>query len=60
MFNEDDVRQIESRGSSVSAVDRQIERFKKGFPWMKIVAPATPEKGITVLDGERRGRRQVL
>lgn len=53
MFNEDDVRQIESRGSSVSAVDRQIERFKKGFPWMKIVAPATPEKGITVLDGER-------
>lgn len=50
MFNEDDVRQIESRGSSVAAVDRQIERFKKGFPWMKICAPATPARGIAVLD----------
>lgn len=50
MFNGDDVKQIESLGSSVTAVDRQIERFKKGFPWMKISAPATPSKGIAVLD----------
>ncbi|MBO4340402.1 MAG: DUF4301 family protein [Bacteroidales bacterium] len=28
---------------------QQIERFKKGFPWMKIVSAATPERGITVL-----------
>ena len=52
MFNEDDVRQIESRGSSVAAVDRQIERFKKGFPWMKICAPATPGNGIVVMDAD--------
>ena len=52
MFNEDDVRQIESRGSSVAAVDRQVERFKKGFPWMKICAPATPGNGIAVMDAE--------
>ena len=49
MFNSDDIRQIESRGSSAAVVERQIERFKKGFPWMKISAPATPGKGIAVL-----------
>lgn len=52
MFNGDDVRQIESRGSSVAAVDRQIERFKKGFPWIRICAPATPGNGICVLDDD--------
>ncbi len=28
---------------------QQVERFKKGFPWMKIVGAATPQRGITVL-----------
>ncbi len=31
-------------------MNAQIERFRKGFPWLKIVAPATPERGIEVLD----------
>ena len=30
----------------------QIERFKTGFPWMDIIAPATPSKGIRVLSPE--------
>ena len=50
MFTNDDIRQIEERGSTVKTVQDQVERFKKGFPWMKIVAPATPERGIQVLD----------
>ncbi|MBR1707126.1 MAG: DUF4301 family protein [Bacteroidales bacterium] len=50
MFNRKDIRQIEGRGSSVREVERQVDRFKKGFPWMKIVGPATPERGIRVLD----------
>ena len=45
MLEEKDIRQIEERGSSVKTVEEQVERFKKGFPWMKIVAPATPERG---------------
>ena len=49
MFTDKDIRQIESRGSSVETAKGQVERFKKGFPWMKIEAPATPERGITVL-----------
>ena len=50
MFRKEDVAQIEQRGSSVQTAQQQVERFKQGFPWMKIVAPATPEKGIQVLD----------
>ena len=50
MFRKEDIEQIEQRGSSVQTVEQQVERFKQGFPWMKIVAPATPERGIQVLD----------
>lgn len=50
MFNQSDIRFINERGSSVQDTESQVERFKKGFPWMEIVAPATPEKGIEVLD----------
>lgn len=50
MFTKEDIAQIQERGSSVQTVEEQVERFKKGFPWLKIVAPATPAKGIEVLD----------
>ena len=56
MFNKDDINQIESRGSSVASAEAQVELFKKGFPWMKIIAPATPGKGICVLDEEEAGK----
>lgn len=49
MFTKEDIRQIEERGAQPSTVEAQVERFKTGFPWMDIVAPATPGKGITVL-----------
>ena len=50
MFTKEDIKQIEQRGSSVQTVEDQVERFRKGFPWLKIVAPATPAMGIQVLD----------
>lgn len=49
MITKDDIAGIESRGSSVAEVQAQLERFRKGFPWMDIVAPATPGRGIKVL-----------
>ena len=49
MFDQNDIRKIEERGSSVSEVEAQVERFRKGFPWLDIVAPATPGNGIKVL-----------
>ena len=35
-------------------INAQVERFKKGFPWLDIVAAATAERGIEVLDAERQ------
>ncbi|MBO7118537.1 MAG: DUF4301 family protein [Bacteroidales bacterium] len=35
-------------------IQKEIERFKVGFPWMDIVAPATPGKGIAVLDAAKQ------
>ena len=49
MFTKDDITQIEQRGSTLQTVQSQVERFAKGFPWLRIVAPATPERGIKVL-----------
>ncbi len=50
MFNQKDTQQIEERGATLRQVKEQIDHFKNGFPWMKIVGPATPERGIKVLD----------
>lgn len=33
-------------------INAQIERFRKGFPWLEIAAPATPGHGIKVLSQE--------
>ena len=52
MFTEKDIRQIEARGADLRQIEQQIEHFKHGFPWMKIVAPATPQRGIRVLSAE--------
>ena len=59
MFTKEDVAQIEQRGSNVTTVEDQVERFKKGFPWMKIVAPATPQRGIKVLDDAEDGFAEI-
>jgi len=52
MLSQKDIQQIEDRGITTREVKKQIEYFKSGFPWMKIVGPATPERGIKVLDEE--------
>ena len=56
MFDQNDIRKIEERGSSVSEVEAQVERFRKGFPWLDIVAPATPGNGIKVLGDDAADR----
>ncbi len=37
-----------------ATLNAQLERFRKGFPWLKIIAPATPTRGIEVLDEEQQ------
>ncbi len=49
MFTEKELRQIADRGLTVAAVERQIENFKKGFPFLKVVRAASPGDGVAVL-----------
>jgi hypothetical protein len=49
MFTENDLQQIASRGSDAGEVQRQIERFKKGFPYIHLRRPAGSGDGIRIL-----------
>ncbi len=52
MFTENDIIQINERGSSVAEIEKQIGHFIKGFPFMNLLKPATKGDGITVLTAE--------
>jgi len=50
MFTETDLIQLAEQGVEPSTATQQIENFKKGFPYLKITAPATINNGILKLD----------
>ncbi len=52
MFTEKDLQQIAAHGLTKEAVEVQIENFRRGFPFLKIVRAASPSDGVTVLSVE--------
>jgi len=56
MFTKNDLEQIRDRGSELRTVERQIENFKKGFPFIKLEKAATPADGIVVMKPEEISR----
>ncbi len=50
MFSETDLKQLAEHGVDYSIATEQIENFRKGFPFLKITAPATVNDGIIKLD----------
>ena len=52
MFTEKERSQIEAHGLTVEQVERQIENFCKGFPFLKVVSAASPADGIVTLSAE--------
>jgi hypothetical protein len=53
MFTSSDLKQLQTLGISQSEAERQVENFKKGFPFLKVLNPATPPKGILQPDKKR-------
>ncbi len=49
MFTEKDLQQIRARGSELSTIEKQIQNFKKGFPYIRLAGAATPDDGIKTL-----------
>lgn len=52
MFTESDIKQLKEKGINQSVVENQIEIFRKGFPFLRIVKPATVGDGIIKLESE--------
>jgi len=46
MFHQKDIEQIKNKGLTVEKIERQISYFKSDFPFIKLSAPAVPDKGI--------------
>jgi len=49
-FTAEDRQQIQSHGLTVETVEEQIQKFKKGTPYLKLDRPCTPGDGIRQLD----------
>jgi len=49
MFTQDDYKQLEQKGITVSQVVEQLQFFEQGFPALKIKASASTDKGIMVV-----------
>ena len=52
MFTENDLKQFKKRDIPLEKIEQQIENFRKGFPFVKLVAAAVPGNGIHVLNDD--------
>lgn len=52
MLNAKDKEMLSSKGISAEAIDEQLNRFKNGFPFLKINSVATVNNGIKQLSGK--------
>ncbi len=50
MISQKDIQQLRAQGKDLGLVEKQIDNFRKGFPYMKLVKPATIGDGIVSLD----------
>ncbi|MEP2026930.1 MAG: DUF4301 family protein [Reichenbachiella sp.] len=53
MFSTDQEKYIESRGSDVATIKKQISDFKSGFPFLNLDRPASIGDGITKLSANQ-------
>lgn len=51
-----DLELLHAKGISQETLDSQLRRFTIGFPYLKVMAPATPGRGILTLTRQERDR----
>ena len=54
MINEQDKALLEKKGISETHLQRQLEYFKKGFPYLRLAATASVQRGILCPDANER------
>ena len=45
MLKKEDLKQIRDKGISEEQISKQLEDFKRGFPYLKLEGAATPKEG---------------
>ncbi|MFY9364265.1 MAG: DUF4301 family protein [Bacteroidales bacterium] len=60
MFTQQDKKAIKKRGLTLTEVEKQLQSFRKGFPPLDILGPATPGNGITCLTAEEQQKFAAL
>ena len=60
MFSEKDLQQMKDHGLNLETVERQIENFRRGFPFLNVVRAASPDDGIFVPTDEQIERAVAL
>jgi len=53
MFTAKDIEQIEAKGISIDTIQKQIECFRNGFPFIDLHAPATIDHGLKKFSEEQ-------
>ncbi len=56
MYTENDIKYFAQREISTEEIDRQLDFYKKGFPYLGIVRPATANDGIRCLTEEEMNK----
>ena len=51
-LSEQDIIQIEEKGISINSIEQQINSFKSGFPFAKLMGAVIPQNGILQLNDE--------
>ncbi len=59
MFSKEDLQQIEQHGLTLAQVEQQIENFRQGFPYLKIVRAAAAGDGVLVMDDEQIAKAEA-
>ncbi len=52
MYTKADIADFKKRGIKKEAIDNQLENFQKGFGFVQLCEPATPENGIKTIPAE--------
>jgi len=53
MLTTTDLQQINEKGISEQQIAEQLHSFETGFPYLKIISPASPEKGIVIVEHDK-------
>jgi len=61
MFSQKDLQQIRTKGISIDDINQQIKHFQQEFPPADITMPASPGKGIMLLnEGDQQHYKEVF